>query len=455
MNPSKMNKRFILSLTCVICTLALLVYIGLMPGADGSNMTEDTRSTYSVSIETHHVTNWHSSLFMYEGIAVKCIFALLGIKLSGVEVIRIMGICATFLSLSSIAYVLSLFNGSTKKYLCCYTLAMFIIFANDSYSLWGLDQFFTHVSITLIAVIVALYSTNSDKLKICLSILILILLWNCCAFRKNSILSAPLVISAIVLAFPKYRNWSYKKLIAAVGVLSMVFAIIFMPLVDVLFPVQQTKPITPMLISDVRIAAILEGEENKLFETNLIDSKWGDTDYTITAYWHLLRDKSLYPKLEKLYIQYWKEKPVTMMVAKGLQIFQFYYGGVIHHKLHKVVESSYPAVKNNPHAWKNVFSCNYTLSKIRWCTFILLAVTAVISYKQLKCTSISGSLFDFIYVIVAAYCLLYACSFIVVTPTPDIRYLAPSVSIGQLGLMFWLGRLLNAGYHSYYQERTK
>ena len=88
MKPS--NKEFLLRAVAILLFLCVFgtFFVRFIPSPSGEGMTHDATTTYAKIIETEMVTNWHSSLFMYEGIVLKWVLQhFVGGSVSGVNVL--------------------------------------------------------------------------------------------------------------------------------------------------------------------------------------------------------------------------------------------------------------------------------------------------------------------------------------------------------------------------------
>ncbi len=416
-----------------------MVFVGLLyfsPRGDGSNMTHDAYCTYARIIESGNVTNWHSSLFMYEGVLLRRFFALFGVVFSGVAIIKIMAIMCTAIAVVAVSYIAHAVSRNIFVYALGVFLTYYIYWDNGCCRAWGLDQFFVLLILPLIACILALHKVSGKQKKMWLVVVCVILLWHCCDFRKNALLTVPLVLYAMLSAFYKFRVITIWKKMAIVGGCGAIFAFILMPMIDTFFPVQKKHPIEPMMLSDLYIAHILEGEGDVFFEKYIKKNKYDEAKNTITAYWYTLESGRSYSELKELYVQSWKERPLLMFNAKSMQICQFYCGGKIPILVRNITERIYPDVRSNPSAWRNGFFIGVKNLVLRWVTFVLILVTSIVAVKNLKLNK--DVMFNKAYVYIILFALIYAASYIVVTPTPDNRYLMPSVFVWQVSLLYLL-----------------
>ena len=204
----------------------------------------------------------------------------------------------------------------------------------------------------------------------------------------------------------------------------------------------------PMMVSDVRIAYVLMGREDELLKNNSFESAYQPYDRTITAYYRLLKKGSKYEEFEDFYIQTWKEHTREMLVAKALQVMQFYFGGKTPTPIQGLVNKCYPKVLENPEAWKEYRTQGTTMmSLINRISplMLMLALTLVAVYVAMRNKGAHSS-FELLFILMGLVAIVYAASFMVVTPTPDDRYLMPSLLICKVMLAAWVIRLLHMSY---------
>lgn len=430
----------------VLYAMPLLVFIIIislfLPGSNGSNLAYDAKFWYAHNIDNDLITNWHSSLFMLEGIMVKKVFAFFTISITGYKVIQLFAFFLIGITVVSSAYLFRLLFKNLYLYSAAFLFFFVLYYINGCCRAWGLDQIMTHLLFPLIATVVLCYRSSCKRSKFLFLFLGVFILWHCCDYRKIVWISSPIILYAILMAIGKFRALSLIKRMAWLAVSFGAFVSVLMPAVDVLFSVPKSHPITPMLVSDIKIAYLLDGKLNELYDKNLIQNDNEEADYTITSYWNCIKKGKKIDDLKEMYIHEWQDNPDRMFSAKMLQIVQFYCGGEIPLVVREIVEYHYPMVRANDRAWNRVFRVRIKAVCLRWATVIMVFITVIWSCVRIKKRK-KCSPFDKAYVYIGFSILVYFSGFIVVTPTPDYRFLMPTMFVGQMLLVVrflrWLG----------------
>ena len=430
----------------VLYAIPLLVFIIIisffLPGTNGSNLSADAKYTYAYNIDNDLITNWHSSLFMLEGIIVKKVLSFFAISITGYKVIQLFAFFLIAITVVSAAYLFRIIFKNLYLYGIAFLLFFVSYYHNGCCRLWGLDQILMHLLLPLIAIVVLCYRSPGKRSKFFFLLFGIFILWHCCDYRKIFLISAPIILYAILMAIEKFRSLCLIKRMMWFAVSFGAFVSVLMPTVDVLFSVPKSHPITPMLVSDIKIAYLLDGKLNELYEKNLIENDNEEVDYTITSYWNGIKKGRQMDDLKEMYIHEWLNNPERMFVAKMLQIIQFYCGGVIPPVVREVVENHYPMVRANDKAWNIVFGVRVKEVCLRWMTVIMVFITVILSCVRIKKEKLCP-LFDKAYVYTGLSVLVYFLGFIVVTPTPDYRFLMPTMFVGQMLLVIRFLRWLS------------
>lgn len=463
MSLNSQNKISIFRLIYFLAILFLfLALINYLPKIDGSNMSADAALAYTYCIESENVLDWHSPLFMYECIYLKKLFSLFGVYINGWLCIRYMAVIHFVLMALGVAYLTAL---GCRKTRCCVlfpVLLFVVVYVNGLCQEWRLDNFFLCSLFPLVASIVAFYRVKRRWWKLCLLILSFAILWHSCSLRKNALLLVPVYVFSICYVHSKWRQLGILVKSFSVVCISSIYFVIFMVLSNLMLPSLKSYPVTPMLISDVRIAYILRGKSEDLFEKEKHIGKLPIKNYSLGAHWHVVHDKDnceicheipnvLLMHASNPYGLYWETLKLhtqEILLAKLIQINQFYCAGWTPSFLRELIESQYSVIRRDVRiTWPGVFR-PYRIADI-WGTHILLAITMLYSMKKLKEKGIAGSCFNYFYVLIGLCAILYTLSFTVVTPTPDDRYLMPSLSLAHAILIVWLGKWINERYGKY------
>lgn len=409
---------------------------------EGANFTPDAAHTYAPQIEGKvPVSNWHSALFMYEGralrIALDCFTAD---PLSGVRVFTIIWYTSWFLFILNF---ITIYIATIRKQLPLYVCASIPIAAITAPFMFPatLDCIFLTVLLFSLTIIITYPALRTKISKYSALFILLVLLFHLVSYRKNAVLLIP--IFSIVL-----MECLRKKILVSISECIIVglsgIAVIFSCTLSfsLFFPVKKMYPTLPMLESDLRIAAILRGEQATMRQEL---SKIGyHADHplkdSLSAYYAGGEvDKE---QLNKIYYREWREHTTSMLAAKLIQIAEFYTGGRLPDFIQNALRARYSALKENDKAM------NFLLSwkKPYWITRMLILsmcffITFRLSVKKAK--GLFRSRTEEICWLAASIATVYAVSYIIVTPTADVRYLAPSVVVGfpSIALYIYLWRI--------------
>lgn len=439
MKPS--NKEFLLRAVAILLFLCVFgtFFVRFIPSPSGEGMTCDATTTYAKIIETEMVTNWHSSLFMYEGIVLKWVLQhFVGGSVSGVNVLYAFFWLFSILMCSSmVILLLRLLSESRMWILFIPAFSALACYGMRSISI-GLDYYFLSLLWCEIIMILLHYYTRGGWKRTVYACLILLILFHLTAYRKNALLFVPVVIgylmwtSAYVVRFVKYQK------ILIWGALVVIFSLLSMKLLDSVLPVQKRYPLSPMMESDVRIASILRGEESVLWQMNLVRQKYrAEAEGVLSACWITIEPGVEWEHFKDVYIEEWRKNYDTMITACIIQRVKFYLGDYGISWIRGEVENRYPAVKKNNKAWKNLCPCwgkKYIAERVVLALTPLVVWMACMLRRRNKMASYACSFV----VVSGVLSIIYACSFGVVTPTPDSRYLAPSIMLSILAFFVLL-----------------
>lgn len=425
-----MNRSNRFRLLFVICSIFIVValfwrLLPHMPDSQGVGMSRDAVKTYATCIESGHVTNWHSSLFMYECIALKHVAALVfGREFSGTGILWGVWIATTIVMAAAIcllAYTM-LKKGSwwSVALPCC--IAVSFKYVGDL-SPVGLDYYFVCLLWCLFAAMFMHFQAGQAMFRVFYLVLIFVLLLHLVSYRKNFALSVPFVLGWLFYTMNWFRELKWKKKFAVWLTLTFAFISFSMIWVDTLLPVKKQHPITPMMESDVRIAAVLRGERD-LYRLNGFRKSEGKPEETcISAYWFRLPESRWKEALD-VYVDEWKQNTETMCAAAIIQRIQFYSGGHSFPFLKDAVESRFPAVRRNENAWKTIApTVQSPLKRLFWLCMAPICVVLgfVCWWREIVSPEICAAV-----IIAGSLSTLYSLSYLLVTPTSDARYLAPS-----------------------------
>lgn len=443
MNQNKKTQVLFCLSILIFFALFLCGFASMIPLPTGEGMSYDAVKTYAKAIETEVVTNWHSSLLIYECICLKWIMQFVfGHVVSGTQVLYVA--FWIFTALMSVAYVVCFLFLVRKNKLWVWFIPFFSVtaFIGIKLIIIGLDYFFLCLLLCEAVALIWHYATKSEQKKKLLSIVILILLFHLVSYRKNALLLVPFIIGYFIY-FTEYLKMSrllWKHLAWCACVL--VFSLVSIKLLDNVLPVKKTYPMIPMMEADVRISSLLRGERSPYWVLNMVrQNEAEEVENSLVAYWIGKRAAVPWSEFKDIYFHEWENHPDTMLMACLIQRAEFYMGNYGKQLMKPVVESCYPALASNPDAWKPIFSNfgkKYILRRLVIISLIPIMIIAYLAYRR----KILSSESTFAVMIFGVISLVYAFSFSIVTPTPDSRYLAPSIVLGWFCILIMLGSLV-------------
>ena len=416
-------------------------------------MSPDAVNAYAACIESERVTNWHSSLFMYECVVLKHVAAFVcGREFSGTEVLWGVWVATAVLMAVAIcvwAYTM-LKKGNWWSVALPFCIAVTFNRVDDCSSA-TLDYYFVCLLWCLFAVMCMHFQAGQAMCRVFYLVLIFILLLHLVAFRKNFALSVPFVIGWLFYTMDWFRKLQWRKQFVVWSTVAFVFIIFSMTWVDVLFPVRKCHPVSPMMESDVRIAAILRGEQDPYRQRGLMKSEGKPEERCISAYW-VAPPESMWKESLAIYVDEWKRNPETMSAAAIIQRIQFYSGGHRFPCLKDAVESRFPAVRRNENAWNTIApTVQSPLKRLFW--LCMAPICVVLGFVCWRREIVSPEICATV-IIAGSLSTLYFLSYLVVTPTPDARYLAPahmmslfSLSVLSFAILETSGKWIYAKLH--------
>lgn len=411
-----------------------------------ANITFDAANTYAPIIQCERkVTDWHSALYMYECRAALHCAKALSIPANGISI----QIAAYYLHLG----ILLIFVSCLLYRLICKNLWFFLLSAPLAWStklmfVWmklGLDFFF-FVHLTVLCITLAYIPVCKSKGQRTLAwIIIAIALFHTVNFRKNAILLVPFVTFTYTYVTTFTKKVCLASLLKWV-LITAAFSLAALKVVAWTLPVIHRQPVIPMLSSDLRIAAVLRGEQAQ-FKTAILQSGGSEKKLnhpykdSLTAYWGTelmsAKGRELIPHAYGFYLNHWIHYPGSMFTARLIQVAEFYCGGSLPWG-QTVIEQLYPAVQNNPKAWQ--FLMRQPPHVIVMRAAVLLA--GVILVGGIMFRKRAGAFYtqpwDTALILTCVPALIYAGSFSLIPPTADARYLAPSFFIIWNACWIWV-----------------
>ena len=405
----------------------------------------DAVITYRQQIDgTADVTNWHSALFMYEGRALRCVLqAVTGTGWDGIATMRFMADVADVLLLANLAYWLALMLRKDWRFILLAIPLSMVPYELRSWLAVSLDYFHIVIWCSALSLSILLYKSPRRGVQVFCVVLLALLLLHMVQYRRNAALMLPVFVYLAVARFMPSCRIRSKALVGAVATLLLYVtaghAVQLMGL-----PVKHLNYIQPMVESDLRVAAVLENRGGIEAQMRMAEHGMEPSDHeylnSITAYW---TDAPMTDRARALayYRDQWMQNTRNMLMARFLQMSQFYYSGITPPVIERLADEMYPAMRQNPQRWKTLFGEDYVdpVRRVRRLVFtlllVLLAAAGALRYlrhanqctaEQKFLTAVLGS--------AALYCL----SYVVVTPTADIRYMLPAHMLGCIAVGYIL-----------------
>ena len=425
MNRSKGFYITFVSATILLVSLLFLKILPYAPSPSGEGMGWMSINRYLPSIETNQVSNWYSSLFMYECIGLKKLGSyVFDREFSGMSILYGVWIGMTIMMFGSI--IVLVYSAGMRGYwwLFALPLCVFLSFSRveDLFPI-NLDYNFVCLIWCLIAAMFTFSSSATRKWRLGNVVLLLLLLMHLIAYRRNFAVAVPFIMGWLFYMsdwFIQRRMW-HKFAIWGMGTVALIF--FSLTWVETVFLVQKEHPLSPMMESDMRIAAILRGDVNPTVREGYQELKGELAESSISAYWYKIQEDN-WEMFRNLYVKEWKDHPETMCAAGIIQRIQFFSGGHSCQFLKRAVETIYPAVRENDKAWEIVAP---TVSSFRERLFGLLMapIGIVMGVIFMKRNLVVPEICSLV-IITGSISTLYATSYLIVVPTSDARYLAPA-----------------------------
>lgn len=438
MSPSKKYCFFFLLSALAYSLIYLWGMIPIMPDQYGGGMGWDPVNTYAHNIDNETVTNWHSSLLLYECIALKYVIrSIFAVEVSGVFILWLVciGVCVTLLVAQCL--LLAYLSKKNKLFLIFFPLFALIppYTLEFTVSCLGLDYYSIGLIWCLVAVLLLHFYEKNKILSLIYVVLLFIFLLHLVSFRRNAALFIPAIIGYVLYAFRWFLSLgkAYKILVWCACTLFFYVGATNIP--DCFLPVKKTHPVTPMLESDMRIASLLQGKQEEYYQRNLFayNRDTARVKYTISAYWVAGLQKNVtWEDLKEEYIKQWQEHPWDMLAACGIQRIQFYSGGHSFPFLKRWVELKYPSVKENEDAWVPI-APRVQNPLHRMLALVLAPLSVLACCIPFICKRIDPGICFFV-IVVGSLSTIYAASYLIVCPTADGRYLMPAHMLALFGV---------------------
>lgn len=461
MSPSDASirrKRWILVLFCLI-TLGSIVlfapsgdmYVDEYGDKHVPGFFNDAVITYADQISGEQpVTDWHCALYMYEGrVMHSLLVAVTAGEVDGILPQRVFMWMADMLLLVNLAYWLALLLRRDVRWgWMALPLGGSMVLLHIGLGV-SLDYFFCTCVFSAVSLSMVLYLSERKLVWVLCGLGLVVLMWHMVEYRRNAALLLPIFMYLLTARWMPTCRIPLKATVAAVFTLLLyVVATRFIALCAL--PVVHKPSMAPMVESDLRIAAVLENErvaewarlkENGLpvYEHEYCDSitaYWGGADVNTTDW----------DRVWTYYLHAWKTNTGNMLMARVLQLSQFYWSGRTPWIVEVTADAMYPQMADNHKRWQTLKPTDIEYLYLR---ILRLGVTLATIYLCLryvwmwlvKCHELTAE--QYLLMIITGAATSYSLSYVVVTPTSDFRYLLPAQMLGCIVLCnLWIKRLI-------------
>ena len=401
----------------------------------------DPQWSYMQQIDSGEVHAWHSVLFIYEAILFKNVISFF-VPCDAERILRIMWFLAgggIWFSIMAMCY-----RFISHKFCYCISVFLFglllLVLYKFRYTFffYYIDYFFL---CWLLLCITSIIYINGKNRKFW-SLLFVLSALHVALYRANAIVLIPVLSYWFIHSFSKLCSFRLRAGLAATLTVLLLGCSCF---VKEVLPARKCSPTAVLIASELRNKSLLVGEIEKEL-TNLrrsdmqywyqIDTPYNNaffSDYGMT-YLHgptypFPEDK--WSNLIERYKDNWVNCTEEMLTVRCILTTQFFTNGYTPVWLRKIIEEKYPEVRKNIHSW--TFEPDYFAETGRERPFIYLIFLFVMMYLFLTANSLKkrGMESGVIPVLLGlgSVAIVYTTSFLILIPSPDNRYHAPSMYI--------------------------
>lgn len=425
------NKSKIMQLLpYVVFVFALLCFVFIScPHRPGAVITGDPVFSYAPAIDAEFVCDWHSALYLQECILLKKILNFCSLGLTGIEILYVVWYLSAFVIVLLTCVMLFSFRKEMKMPLMLYAAALLLLMnMRGAISFLCIDFHFVAVIVSVLFVMWRAKRTNRKKMQYLWMVAFLLLLIQMVEVRKNAALLLPFLFAVELYIF--YPRFSKKCLTLLAVAFSAIFLFSEKYVSEKLFVDQKTYPASVMMMSDLCLAATLRGDSETTHAMLIRETGYqlkkktryyrADIPYfpsfPVNEY-----DSSHWEPLKKIYFDAWINEFVSMFDARMLQVVQFYTGGYIPEFVIKYYDFRYGVGNDIRSNLPAAFNYKRYFSMLVW---LIVAVVSILYtyYLTRKIVNKRATYVDTCVWVSSVVGILYAASFLVVTPTPDFRY---------------------------------
>lgn len=463
-----MNRSKIFRLSALLLSLLVLFSCFLFAvNQDRGIFAPDTWG-YCNQIETGHIHNWWSVLFMYEAVFIKKAAALAGIVLPARVILKIIWAFSNACILVCLCTWIVVFFKRKSLY-CILGLVLgvvVLIFSDLKYY-----RFYYYIdcpflaSVLLCITLVFLLKTRCQAIKVASLVCFLVSLAHVILLRKNAICLAPVLMTGACVQLYGWQPRPWLTLARSLGY-TILFVLVTLSASSFFLPAKRMPSALPLMVSDLKTAAIIRGDNEEVHF--LLTSRYLTEDlnqvhsigpeYWVRVQWKMSDEEWKQAKLH--YISQLKAHPDSMLVGKLVQYLQFMTNGYVPEWTRRAICLAYPDLPVCGETWnweENGWwtgSGRYERPVIYSISLVALLyfIQAAIRRRGDRRIVFSACLFGG-----TAFC--YLASFVPFTPTPDPRYhtlpLLCSCICSTLALLHAVGQLISFRRSSFISPENK
>lgn len=410
----------------------------------GSGEAADVLINHVPALQVGYVSDWHSSLFLREVALLRQVTAgLTGVTLTPLQTLDV----AVYAALVCMLLCLLLWQDALMRHdgryivlspLLAGSFAIFMIFF-DRHFVGALDYYFLCVFLVSITSLLFLRSKKRG-VKLVAAFILLLSLLHVVSFRRNALILVPfLCFGGLRLLLP-YVGWG--KIMSA-G-LSIAAAVVFSASwIGGKLAQQQTHSASVMLVSELRMAALLCGKEQQEAHWLSVHTPLGWPPRTAKLLRADAENDSPDPQrfdpmgrvplqeeewqsLVTRYVQMWRHHPLSLATARLILATQFYAGSETAMPIRKLTEMLFPSVRLHPEYWNLPIPGGEPphLGKQGWlwpCGVLLFLAYLRHGLRNHRLGEERWRFLSF----VMGLAFLYELSFLILTPAPFYRYHSP------------------------------
>ncbi len=436
---------FVLTLGCIVLFAPSGdMYVDEYGGKHVPGFFNDAVITYADQISgAQPVTDWHCALYMYEGRALHTVLEwLTGTTVDGILPQRVFMWVADILMLANLAYWLALILKQNQRLRwLALPLGGSVILLHIGLGV-SLDYFFTTALFSSVTCSILLYRSNSKWVRVICGIGLVVLMWHMVEYRRNAALLLPVFMYALTARYMPGHKVITKAVVGAVFTL-LLYGVATHSVSLCGLPVAHKPSMAPMVESDLRIAALLENKRAEewarlkdnglpVFEHEYCDSitaYWGGADVNTTDW----------DRVWAYYCNAWKTNTGNMLMARALQLSQFYWSGTTPRVVELVADAMYPQMADNTKRWQTLRPTDIEYLYLRVLRLAVTLATIYLCCRYVWLWLVRRAPFtaeQYLMMIMSGAATAYSVSYVVVTPTSDFRYLLPAQVLGCLVLCY-------------------